>query len=63
MDGSYASSNDHDPSIKISNGKNFIGIKADCKINLPCHIEDGDSSTPILKHVIDIAGHSDTPVK
>ena len=43
----------------------FIGIKVNDKINLPCHIEDGDSmrSTPILKYVLEIAGHNDAPVK
>ena len=61
----YASSNDDVTSIGISNGKYFIGIKVDGKINLPCHIEDGDSmrSTPILKYFLEIAGHNDAPVK
>ena len=44
VDVSYASGHDHDPSIGISDGRSFIGIKADDRTSLPCHIEDGDSS-------------------
>ena len=60
VDVSYASSNDHDPSIGISDGKSFIGIKADDRTNLPCRIEDGDSSTPILKDIFQTVGSTAT---
>ena len=56
----YASSNDHDPSIGISDGRSFIGIKADDRTSLPCRIEDGDSSTSILKNVHQIVGPTAT---
>ena len=48
VDVSYASSNDQDPSIGISDGKSFIGVGAHDRTNFPCRIKDGDSSTPIL---------------
>ena len=60
VDASYASSNDHDPTIGISDGRFFIGIKADDRTSLPCRIEDGDSSTSILKNVHQIVGPTAT---
>ena len=57
---SYASSNDHDPTIGISDGISFIGIKADNRTNLPCHIQDGDSSSAILEGVHQIVGPTAT---
>ena len=56
VDVSYASSNDHDPAIGISDGISFIGIKADDRSNLPCRITDGDSSTLVIKDVIQVVG-------
>ena len=60
VDVSYASSNDHDPSIGISDGRSFIGIKANDRTSLPCRIEDRDSSTSILKDVHQIVGPTAT---
>ena len=48
MDTSYASSNDHDPNIGISDGKYFIGFHAGDNQAHPCIIEEGHSSTPVF---------------
>ena len=51
MDVSYASSNDHDPTIGISDGISFIGINAPDRKSHPCYIREGNSSTVLLNHV------------
>jgi len=56
VDVSYASSNDHDPSIGISDGRSFIGVFAKDRISIPCYITEGDSSTTILKSINNING-------
>ena len=48
VDVSYASSNDHDPVIGISDGISFIGAQAKDRISIPCHTVEGQSSTTIL---------------
>ena len=48
LDASYASNNDHDPNIGISDGKHFIGIQASDRHTHPCIIAEGDSSTTVL---------------
>ena len=49
MDVSYASSNDHDPTIGISDGISFIGFIADERSTNPCIIREGDSSTTLMQ--------------
>ena len=56
MDISHASSNDHDPTIGISDGLSFIGAYVPERYNIPCLIRDGDSSTAVLTSVNDISG-------
>ena len=51
MDVSYASSNDHDPMIGISDGTSFIGVQAKDRIGYPCHVLEGKSSTVLLNPV------------
>jgi len=51
-----ASSNDHDPTIGISDGKSFIGAHAADRNTVLCHILEGDSSTTILKNINFIDG-------
>ena len=60
VDVSYASSNDHDPTIGISDRKSFIGIKADDRTNLSCHIQDGDSNSTIFEGVHQVVGPTAT---
>ena len=48
MDVSYASSNDHDPTIRISDGISFIGALVADRHTQPCRIIEGDSSTAVL---------------
>ena len=54
VDVSYASSNDHDPSIGISDGMYFIGIHTPDRNDYPCIIIEGNSNTAILTQIIDI---------
>jgi len=56
VDISYASSNDHDPTIGISDGKSFIGVLAADRHIHPCCITEGDSSTTILENINTIDG-------
>jgi len=62
VDLSYASSNDHDPVIGISDGNSFIGVVAYDRHANPCCITEGDgptegdSSTTILKNINTICG-------
>jgi len=51
VDVSHSSSNDHDPTIGISDGKSFIGVIVYDTYANPCHIREGDSSTTILKNI------------
>ena len=51
VDVSYASSNDHDPSIGISDGKYFIGFIAHDRHPHPCDALEGDSSTDTLQNI------------
>ena len=50
MDVWYASSNDHNPSFGISDGKYFIGAYAPDRHPYPCRIREGNSDTAILTH-------------
>ena len=51
VDASYASSNDHDPSIGISDGLSFIGANAADRYSYPCGIREGNSNTAILTQI------------
>ena len=51
VDVSYASSNDHDPVIGISDGKSFIGFIAHDRHSYPCDALEGDSSTDTMKNI------------
>ena len=51
VDVSYASSNDHDPSIGISDGESFIGTHVSDRSSIPCEIMEGRSSTAILTSI------------
>ena len=51
MDVSYASSNDHDPFIGISDGISFIGVYAKDRESQPCHVWEGKSGTVLLNPV------------
>ena len=51
VDVSYASSNDHDPTIGISDGISFIGINAQDRSNHPCRVWEGKSGTVLLNLV------------
>ena len=51
VDVSYASSNDHDPIIGISDGKSFIGFIAHDRHSYPCDALEGDSSTDTMKNI------------
>ena len=56
VDVSYASSNDRDPSIGISDGLSFIcAFEADRQSN-PCDIRDGNSNTAIITQINCIIG-------
>ena len=48
VDVSYASSNDHDPTIGISDGTSFIGAFVVDRSTTPCRIIGGDSNTTVL---------------
>jgi len=56
VDVSYASSNDHDPNIGISDGKSFIGVRAGDRNAQPCRIREGNSSTTVLKNISSVNG-------
>ena len=55
VDAKYASSNDHEPSIGVSDGKYFIGYKAQPS-STPCKHFEGDSNNGILQNIINING-------
>ena len=56
LDVSLASSNDHDPTIGISDGLSFIGFYMPDRYASPCWIRDGDSSTAVLSVINSIYG-------
>ena len=56
VDVSYASSNDHDPIIGLSDGKYFIGAIVPDGSSIPCRILDGGSSTAALTSTHSISG-------
>ena len=56
VDVSYASSNDHDPTIGISDGISFIGAHTGDRASIPCHIAEGESSTTTLTNANYING-------
>jgi len=60
MDVSYASSNDHDPTMGISDGISFIGVHASYRATHPCPIIEGDSSSTTLKNIDPIDGSTVT---
>ena len=49
MDVSYASSNDHDPTIGISDGAYFIGFIAHDRHEFPCDALEGDINTNTIQ--------------
>ena len=51
MDVSYASSNDHDPIIGLSDGISFIGVNAPERNSHPCRVWEGKSSSVLLNSV------------
>ena len=56
VDIKYASSNDHDPSVGISDGRSFIGFIAHDRVSSPCDHYEGDSNTNVLQNVNRISG-------
>ena len=56
VDISYASSNDHDSTIGISDGSSFIGYIALDRAAVPCDHFEGDSNTNILQNYNHING-------
>ena len=51
VDVTYASSNDHEPTIGVSDGKSFIGYKADEGSSTPCYRFEGDSNNNVLQNI------------
>ena len=60
VDATYASSNDHDPFIGVSDGRFFIGFIATDRSASPCDHFEGDSNTDVLQNVYRINGPSVT---
>ena len=56
VDASYASSNDHDPTIGISDGSSFIGFVSYDRFASPCNHLEGESHTNILQNPVRING-------
>ena len=56
VDVSIASSNDHDPSVGISDGESFIGFKVHDRAASPCDHYKGDSNTGVLQNKNHIIG-------
>ena len=56
VDVSYASSNDHDPIIGVSDGISFIGAQVPDRNSNPCRIREGNSNTATLTQINDIVG-------
>ena len=51
VDVKYASSNDHEPTIGVSDRKSFIGYKADEGSSTPCYHIEGDSNNNVLQNI------------
>ena len=47
---SYASNSDHDPVIRISDGKHFNGFIAHDRHSYPCDVLEGDSNTDTIQN-------------
>ena len=60
VDVSYASSNDHDPTIGISDGKFIIGIHAEHNFAHPCAIKEADINQGIMEDIIHTDGSAIT---
>ena len=56
VDVTYASSNDHDPTIGVSDGRSFIGFKANNRAASPCDHHERDSNTDVLQNKNHING-------
>ena len=56
VDVTHASNDDHDPSIGISDGRSFIGFKANDRAASPCNHFEGDSNTDVLQNINHING-------
>ena len=56
VDVTYASSNDHDSIIGISDGRSFIGFIAHDRVSSPCYHFEGDSNTDVLQNTSYITG-------
>ena len=56
VDASYASSNDHDPTIGISDGKFIIGVQAEDRYTHPCAIKEADINQGIMEDIIHTNG-------
>ena len=56
VDISYASSNDHDPTFGISDGKSFIGFVAYDRHAQPCKHHEGDITTDRLQNTSYVEG-------
>ena len=55
VDATYASNNNHEPTIGVSDGKSFIGYKAQDS-STPCRYFEGDKNTDALQNIINISG-------
>ena len=56
VDVSYASVNDHDPIIGISDGMYFIGFLPNDRYSSPCYHLEGDSDTDTLQNIYNVIG-------
>ena len=56
VDVSYASSNDHDPVIGISDRKHFNGFIAHDRRSYPCDVFEGDSNTDTIQNPMHLDG-------
>ena len=50
VDVTYATSNEHDATIGISDGMSFIGFIAPDRVASPCYYHEGDSNTDVLQN-------------
>ena len=57
VDATFASKNDHDPFIGLSDGKFITGFHAEDRYSHPCAIKEAEITDKILKHII----HTDGP--
>ena len=56
VDATYASSNDHDLIIGVSDGRYFVGFTAHDRAASPCDHYEGDSDTDVLQNGNRISG-------